>query len=94
MVAGKRRRVGVRRARRRGVGNTALIAACTHVMCSLRQVGSGDSTRTFVRLLEGRDEAADVGAKMLDSPDQRRRGWLRGSRLRDMVVRDDVQRTG
>ena len=32
-------------------GENALLGACSHVMDSLRQVGSGDSTRTFVRLL-------------------------------------------
>ena len=46
-------------------GVNALLGACGHVMDSLRQVGSGDSTRTFVRLLASRRVSSQTLAQTI-----------------------------
>jgi hypothetical protein len=46
-------------------GGNALLSACAHVMNSLRQVGSGDSTRTFVRLLASRQVSSQTLAQTI-----------------------------
>ena len=62
-------------------GDNALLNACAHVMNLLRQVGSGDSTRTFVRLLASRQVSSQTLAYTIQSLQQL---WLSNTQVAEI----------
>ena len=62
-------------------GQTALTDAFDHVMASLRLVGSGDSTRTFVRLLASKRVSSKTLARTINCLQQ---CWLSNTQVAEI----------
>jgi len=60
---------------------TALLSACSHVMASLRRVGTGDSTHTFVRLLASRRVSSQTLARTIKGLQQY---WLSNTQVAEI----------